>query len=327
MAAIGRWFHVRPSSGKTGAPFSHLQVGGGRAINSHSRRNKLKKPCFVPESKAMRDDSDDAFDSIPGRAKVATRTRLAATKAQLVEAAQEDTDSETGSFDGGALAKANEDTAVLDEQWPIQPSLSVWQRLQLFLAAVHGGGNAPVAVMRSTDEDGEGQGNTDKERSQCNRPARIAARATVVLLIGLLWIWALVRIRTVWQEPQRPHKVRMSRRGPPASPPQPWPPPPPPPRPPVPLPPPPPPQPCSPPLPPPPAQPPPPPPTVVEQLNSRWASAVVSDELAEAGVLVHVLDGDGITGGGFTSGPPSAVLPGIRAPPQRISQRLCGAQA
>ena len=59
--------------------------------------------------------------------------------------------------------------------------------------------------------------------------------------------------------------------------------------------------------PPPPLRPPPPPPpypSITAALNRRWATGSGAG-MATAGVLIHVLDGDGISGGGFDGGPPS----------------------
>merc|ERR1719424_1071126 len=43
---------------------------------------------------------------------------------------------------------------------------------------------------------------------------------------------------------------------------------------------------------------------VVSELNRRWATATASSKFAEAGVLMHVIDGDGFTGAGWVGGPP-----------------------
>ena len=51
--------------------------------------------------------------------------------------------------------------------------------------------------------------------------------------------------------------------------------------------------------------PPPPQPPNLGYLNTKWEHGEPSNDLAEAGVLVHVLDGDGITMGGFQGTPDS----------------------
>ena len=63
-----------------------------------------------------------------------------------------------------------------------------------------------------------------------------------------------------------------------------------------------------------PSTPPPPPPRpphrlVAKELNQRWNAASAYHGLQSAGVLVHVLDGNGISGGGFDDGEPDAAHP------------------